>query len=334
MHLVRCSGRGNLSTLVRSELTRIPLTIVKHAQAPVRRVVEDLVGRLSFDVVHVEQQQALAGAEPARRAGIPVVLRAQNVESLLWTFAAGYRSSLVRWAFRREAGRLARWEGRCVRQVAATVALTAVDAGHLQTLAGQRSRVVVVEAPFDSDLRSNVEQLDGKPAVAVLASQKWLPNRDAVWRFVAETWPKVCQALPESHLHVFGIGESGDRAASVSWHRPPERSEAAFPEGAIFVIPARHPTGVPMKCLEAWARGLPVVGSPEAAEQLGAVDGEEMLVASGSEGFARAMVMLYEKPDLRARIVAGGRNALRTRHDPAGCVARLEKVYRQAMVPS
>ena len=330
-HLPPVTTRGALSSLLRAEMSRTPVTIIRHSLEPVRQTVERVVAEQKFDVVHAEQQQAFAGSEPARRAGLPVVLRAQNVESALWTFAARYRSPFLKGFFRREAAKLASWESRCVRQADATIALTRFDADALHNLAGPEARIETVEAPFVGQLQAGQTSLEGDPAVIILASRKWLPNRDAVWRFVGETWPRVHQVLPGARLHVFGISKSVDQATGVVWHPAPEQSADAFPSGAVVAIPSRHPTGVPMKCLEAWARGLPVVASPEAAEQLEAEDGREMLVASGSEHFARAMVMLHENSDLWDRLVDGGRDALKKRHDSKRIVAKLEAVYRQAV---
>lgn len=327
-HLPPATTRGAVRSLMQAEVSRKPVTIIRHSSEPVRRTVERVVAEQHFDVVHAEQQQAFVGSEPARRAGLPVVLRAQNVESALWTFASRYRSSLLGVIFRREAAKLAAWESACVRQADVTVALTRFDADALRNLAGPEARVETVEAPFVGQLKAGRTSLEGDPAVVILASRKWLPNRDAVWHFVRETWPRVHQVLPSARLHVFGISKSVDRSTGVVWHPAPENSFEAFSAGAVLAIPSRHPTGVPMKCLEAWARGLPVVGSPEAAEQLEAEDGREMMVASGPEHFARAMVMLHENPDLGERLIDGGRKALKQRHDPERVVAKLEDVYR------
>ena len=327
-HLLPATTRGVFRSLAQAELSRKPVTIVRHSQEAVRRTVERVVAEQSFDVVHAEQQQAFVGAEPARKAGLPIVLRAQNVESALWTFASQYRSPFLRAIFCREADKLAAWESRCVRNADVTVALTRFDEVALRDLAGPEANVTTVEAPFVGGLRAGDTSLEGDPAVVILASRKWLPNRDAVWSFVGETWPRVHQVLPTARLHVFGISKSVDRSTGVVWHPAPEDSSEAFSKGSVLAIPSRHPTGVPMKCLEAWARELPVVGSPEAAEQLEAEDGREMLVASGPEHFARAMVMLHENPDLGKSLVEGGCEALKQRHDPERVVAKLEDVYK------
>ncbi len=327
--LVPVVPRGALRSVLQAQLGRAPVTIVRHSQEAVRRVVERLVRERPFDVVHAEQQQAFPAAEPARRSGVPIVLRAQNVENLLWTFAARYRNPFLRFFFRREAARLASWEARCVRSASVTLALTRLDADAIRSMAGDGAAVETVAAPFVGRMTPGRTLLEGDPPVVILASRKWLPNRDAVWRFVAETWPRVFQVLPGARLHVFGISRSVDRSEGVLWHPAPDESSDAFSEGAVVAIPSRHPTGVPMKCLESWARGLPVVASPEAARQLEAEDGRDMLVASGSEHFARAMVLLHEKPAMRGRLVEGGRESLRRRHDPQAVIAKLETVYRR-----
>jgi hypothetical protein len=117
--------------LVRSGY-RAPLSIARHALPAVRREVERCLAEARFDLLHAEQLQALPQAEPAFARGLPVVLRAQNVESDLWREAArrrgGWRGTLLAV----EAQRLARWEGTAVRRAAVTLALTAEDAARLR----------------------------------------------------------------------------------------------------------------------------------------------------------------------------------------------------------
>jgi glycosyltransferase involved in cell wall biosynthesis len=259
---------------------------------------------------------------------VPVVLRAHNVESALWRFAAPFRGSpAARW-MRREARRLERWEAACLRRVACTVALTGPDASGLGDLGGSSARIVMVRAPFRSELASAADPLPGDPPVVVLASGSWQPNRDAVWRFATDTWPAIRDALPQARLHVFGVPELEKGGPGVAWHPPPRDSIEAFPGHAVMVVPARHPTGVPMKCLEAWARGVPLVGVRDAAEQLAARDGEAMLVADTPQDFASALARLAADAALRRRLVATGRTMLREHHEPGDIARQLAEVYQ------
>src|SRR4029079_13401622 len=92
--------------------------------------------RERFDVVHVEQLQALAGAAPAVRAGVACVLRAQNVESAVWAEAArqgadGVHRLLTRALLRVEARRLRRFEAAALAAADVTIALSPTAAARL-----------------------------------------------------------------------------------------------------------------------------------------------------------------------------------------------------------
>jgi glycosyltransferase involved in cell wall biosynthesis len=341
--LVTARPAGAASTLLRSAGHRQPLTISRHTLPAVRRRVEGLLAARRFDVVHAEQLQALPQVlAPARAHHRPVVLRAQNVESALWAAAAPRRPLAL------EARRLAAWEGRAVAAVEATVALTAIDAAALRRLAAAAgspgARVAEVPAPFAAELPPGPPGLPGNPAVVVLGSRGWRPNQDAVAWFAAEIWPAVRAALPAAELHVFGIGKtpagpaSGAAAAreaqrdgerGITWHGAPADSAAAFACGSVHAVPLRFGSGVRIKVLEAWARGIPVVSTPEGAAGLAAADGGELLVAEDAAGFAAAFSRLREEPGLAAALAAGGRAALRRRHDPAVVARRLLAIYAE-----
>ncbi|HEV7784054.1 MAG TPA: hypothetical protein VGQ28_01890, partial [Thermoanaerobaculia bacterium] len=84
----------------------VPLSIARHSLPAVGREVERRLRAELFDLVHAEQLQALPQAETAFAIGIPVVLRAQNVESDLWRAAAERGRGVRGLLLRREARRL------------------------------------------------------------------------------------------------------------------------------------------------------------------------------------------------------------------------------------
>lgn len=302
---------------------RIPLALARHAQPAVRQEVERRLAAERFDLVHVEQLQALPQAEPALRRGVPVVLRAQNVESDLWAATAALTSGWKGRLLAREARRLAKWEGEAVRRVAATLTLSEEDAARLRQLAGG-GRVRVVRAPFP-ELGPGPSALAGDPPVVLLASRGWLPNEDSVRWFLGEVWPAVRAEVLGAVLHVFG-GEPGEGAVH---HPSPRDSAEAFAPGSILAVPLRIGSGVRMKVLEAWARGVAVVGTSAAVSGLEVEDGREALVADDPAAFARAVARLRSEAGLAQRLIENGRRALRERHEPARVVADLFSVYQE-----
>lgn len=329
-HLVAVRPHSGPASAVLGLTRSTPVTVARHALRSVRRRVIDVLDAGGIDVIHAEQLHALPQTAVAERSGFPVVHRAHNVESILWAYSAGYRGPAMRALFAYEARRMSAFEVHALESTAATVALTEVDRRALSELVPGAS-IHTIRAPFDRELPAGDAPLDGRPAVVTLTSATWAPSRDAVSRLAREIWPVVRRRLPGAMLHVFGGCRELDALDGVARHPAPAESRTAFPAGAIVVIPERHPTGVPMKALESWARGLPLVVDRFTAEALEAEDGKELVVARDAQGYADAIARLVEGDGLREDIIAGGRKALAERHDPVKIAEHLERVYRWAV---
>jgi glycosyl transferase family 1 len=327
-HLVPARPAGASRALL-GALRGRPWTVARHTLACVRDEVARLLAERTFSIVHAEQLQALPQAEPAWRRGLPVVLRAQNVESDLWHGAAAAARGAAALLLRAEARRLAGWEAGAVRRAAGTLALTERDAERLRQLSGKKGRVKILAAPFPARLPAGGAPLAGAPAVVILEGSGWLPNRQGAEWFRREVWPRVRTELPGAELHLFGGDARGGTGDGVCAHPAPADSAAAFPEGAVLAVPLRIASGVRIKVLEAWARGAPVVGTPEALAGLAARDGVEVLVARDAAGFAAAFGRLAGEPGLAAALAAGGRAVLAARHDPRGLAGRLLGLYAE-----
>ena len=321
-----------LVTALRSLGTGRPWTVATHDRRSMRaRVAALLAEPGGFDAVHVEQIQAWPQASPARERGLPTVLRAQNVESDLWRGAARLPSTPwpLRAGFRWEGRRLARWEGKAVRRADGVLALTDPDAARLSTLAGGRE-VESLAAPFPEHLPAGEGSLAGEPPLVIFGSGGWLPNRDALRWFVQEVWPEVHRNVPGARLHVFG-GEpaEGFADAGIQGHPAPHDSRGAFVPGSLMLVPLRIASGVRMKILEAWARGVPVLATPDAAAGLDVEDGRELLLFRDAPSLTHTLLRLRREPQLTGRLIRQARERLRHRHDPGRVARELLQIYRR-----
>lgn len=291
-------------------------TMARHRVAAVARAAAR--GAAHAEVVHVEQLQAWPQA-PVTAA---TVLRAQNVEHALWLERARLsRSPLVRWWYRREARALARAEREGVAGSTIATALTAQDATRLEELSGRA--VEVVAAPFPSLLEPG-PRLAGDPALALLVGRGWGPNLDGARWFVNAVWPEIRRARPQALLHCFG-GQV--EAEGVVGHEPPHDPAVAFPSNGIVVVPLRVASGVRMKILEAWARGVVVVATPIAGAGL---DPAGWWPAHAPAEWVEAVQRLSRDRVEASRRIAAGRDALALRHAPTIVADQLIEVYRRA----
>jgi len=343
--LVTPSRRIRRESFARALVGGAPVSIALHRFAAMRERVQELIAAEAFDLIHAEQVQAVANCEGAGFSNapvstlvpaIPLVLRSQNVESDLWRQLAEYRPAL-RPLLLREARRLGVWEAQAVRRANITVALTRGDAAQLAALANESGdvhhvgKVHHVPAPFPAELApGRAPVLAGVPPVVLFAGTGWLPNREGVRWFIRDVWPVVCERLPDAVLHIFGSVSVRGRINVVT-HASPSDSSAVFAAEAVLVVPLRVASGVRMKILEAWARGIPVVTTPEAAAGLEAADGSELLLARDAIAFAFALESVTRSAELREGLVRRARALLRANHDPATVTRRMLAVYRQVL---
>lgn len=336
LEAVSAMPRPRLLALLASLLGGPPWTLGRHALPAVARRLSSLLAEEPFDLIQAEQLQAL-GSLPRGKVP-PVVWRAQNVESDLWKATARHRSFPLSPWLAHQARRLARAEGRAVRDAHAVIALTAPDARRLGELAveqeAEHPRIVHLPTPFPHQLPAAERRLEGEPAVIVLGSGGWWPNRQGSEWFLRRVVPLLGRRLPGLRVHCFGTapgGESRDPSIEewVRYHPPPEDSREAFAPGALLAVPLFVASGVRMKILESWARGIPVVATSTAARGLEANDGRELLIADDPESFAHALHRLATDRSLAARHAEAGRNLLRRHHGLDRFAKELLGLYRQ-----
>ena len=116
-------------------------------------------------------------------------------------------------------------------------------------------------------------------------------------------------------------GDSGGPSTTA-----PLDGGVAFPAGGIAVVPLRVASGVRMKILEAWARGVPVVATPAAGAGL---EPAGWVSALDPAQWVEGIRALSSEPAHRAAVVESGRRILASAHAPAVVAARLLALYGQ-----
>jgi hypothetical protein len=328
VHLIRARPSGLLWSAAAALATRKPMSVLRHSHRSVQVAISELLREQSFDVVHAEQIQAFYNLPPMN-GRLPVVLRAQNVESELWRLVAVRRPHLA-WIARDEARKMAVFEARAIRAAAATVVLTQPDAETLGGGAGAASRrITVVRPPFPQVLPWYDEPLEGNPPIVVLTGG-WLPNRDSLSWFLEEIWPGILGANPDAHAHIFGP-DGGASGPSVSCHPAPADSKQFFRPGTILAVPLRIASGIRMKILESWARRVPVIATPTAVRGLEDIGNDGYLLASNGAEFGSAVERLRRSPKVAQELIDAGQETLADHFRPEHAAGRLEVVYREAM---
>jgi len=174
-----------------------------------------------------------------------------------------------------------------------------------------------------------------RSGLVFVANFDHVPNVDAILNFHAESWPLIARSLPYARLAIVGYAPppavralTGGRIIVTG--QVPE-IQPYLDAARISIAPLRYGAGVKGKIGEALTHGLPVVTTPSGAEGMGLRDGEHVLIADPGEDFARAVVRLYDDPELWERMSEQGRAHVSGRHGVAATTAALRCTFQRAV---
>jgi sugar transferase (PEP-CTERM/EpsH1 system associated) len=243
--------------------------------------------------------------------GVRRIVDFVDVDADKWGEMAAYRRWPWSWLYRRERDRLRAFDRDALARCDRCLFVSPTEAQAFQQLIPcAQDRVVVVPNGVDSrhfspELRLPCPFEPGGPVVAFTGDMSYWPNEDAALWFARRVLPKLRAEHPDLRFVV--VGRSPGRRLRRSTIRLGFTLTGAVPDvrpflahSAVAVAPLRVAQGVPNKVLEAMAMAKAVVATPAAARGLRVRAGQDMLLASESEAFARATSQALDPQFARA----------------------------------
>lgn len=345
VRLVPQSSRPRWQTWAQSIVDELPLWVRACASRDMDQILRQVVASGTFDVIHVDTGLMAQYADAV--AAVPTLLAPHD--ALTWALiqrAQQASDPIQRWLLRLQIPRMRRYEAKQYARFARVHVVTPFEKNFLAQLNSQLP-LVVIPYGVDTDFFRPGEQeggtvrLDGTvrrpfrtPAIGFLGVMDYAPNEAAVLYFAREVLPIVWKDIPDARFTI--IGRNPTRAVRALNADPRitvtgtvEDVRPYIAEQTLMVCPIRAQGGIKNKLLETLAMGKTVVASPESVEGLDVRDGQELVVASGTEAFAGACVRLLHSAAERKHLEARAR-AWALEHTWERTVAAFEKVYGEA----
>jgi len=306
------SGFGQLITAARTLWRQLPANVVAWQTERFTKTVLNILRTGRFDLIHCEITQ-MAWAVPFG-TGVPTILNAHNVESVIWERLAGVRRGLLRWMFRNQAAKVHKFESDYLPRFDEVICVSKIDRERMRNRFGVTNALVL---PNGADLTMQPLPPAAAPPVLLYPSAlDWRPAQDGAVFLLREILPQVRKRYPETRVAI--VGKAPPRwmrrlcanTPGVECHSNVPFMEPYYRQARLVVVPLRVGSGSRLKILEALAYGRAVVSTTVGVEGLELTNGLHLSVADGAGPFANAVCYLLENNDRRCSLAREGRKAV------------------------
>ncbi len=159
---------------------------------------------------------------------------------------------------------------------------------------------------------------DAGPVLVMTGNLGYFVNADAVTWWLRDVWPELRRVRPDVRLVVAGDRPSRSlrqaiERAGARLIESPRDLRSIIAQATISLAPMRCGSGVPIKVLEAWAVGVPVLASSWAVAGTSGRQGEDfILVGQHPVEWVTATADLLDNPSARHWLVENSRRRLAT----------------------
>lgn len=289
----------------------------------------------SFDLIQCEMLYTTVYLDIIRKySKAPVVLRAHNIEHLIWKrIAENSHNPLKKFYLKQLYLTLRAYELEILKKVNGIVAITAKDAGFFSEYAG---KTPVISVPYGRDLAKGPDKPKTEhvivPDLFHIGSMNWIPNAEGIQWFLSMVWPELHKEFPNLKLYLAGRmmpdwllrseypnvvidGEVPDASVYMQQH-------------SVMIVPLFSGSGIRIKIIEAMENGKAVITTSIGAEGIQYKSGVDLMIADSKEAFIAAIRKLITETEFRQTICDNARELIRSKHDNALLIRDLEAFYK------
>lgn len=232
----------------------------------------------------------------------PVVLRAHNVEHIIWKRVLKNAKNPVKKRYLAALQRqLKAYELGAVKRVSAVACISDVDTKYLREKSPDANVFTLPFALEEKKIEFKEKEFDFH--FGHIGSMDWLPNLVGLRFFVKEIWPKILKNIPLAQLHLAGrhFPRNFPKYSGVIVHGEVEDAIAFMQSLDALIVPLLSGSGVRVKIVEAMQNGVPVISTPVGAEGLDLVNGKHAYICETATQYIEAMNLLKENTETICR---------------------------------
>ncbi len=295
-----------INILAKAIFTLKPLLIVRNFSIEARDLLEKLLQKEKFDVIHAETFYVMPHLPKTK---LPILLVEQTIEYKVYQHFVDNLLVFLRPFFYADILKLNYWERYYWKKASTVATVSQHDKEIIRKVEPKINPVIIPNGAGDEMFAKTLPQKRlNKPILLFIGNFYWLQNKEAASYLVNKILP-----LLNKYLTHFKVVIAGQEAKKLKFKKiknleiinfEPEDNnivKSLYQGATLFIAPIYGPGGTRLKILASMAAGLPVVSTKTGIEGLDIKDNIHVLVAKSPQDFIEkikkilADKKLYEK---------------------------------------
>lgn len=290
----------------------------------------------TFDIVQLETVFMAPYINIIRQhSKASVVLRAHNIEHLIWERLVGETKNPLKKIYLKHLSRtLKKYELKVLNQVDGIATITKKDASFFENY----SKKPTVTIPYGVAIEKYTPTYEVKknPDFFHIGSMNWLPNQEGIQWFLKSSWKQIVAQNPNIRLYLAGrfmpdwvqnfesenlinVGEVNDAKKFVAQHN-------------IAIVPLLSGSGIRIKIIEAMASGKTVVTTPIGAEGIAYTENKNIIIAKNEMEFIQSVNTIHDNPEMAEKIGREARKLIELTYDNFKIIQQLIDFYKNILL--
>ena len=310
------------------------LHIVRFIKKEMTQKLVALLAAETFDIIQLESVFMTSYIDVIRQhSTAKIVLRAHNVESLIWDrMMKHHQNPLKKWYLKLLGKRLRRYEMNVLSRVDGIVPISKVD---LDYFADFNCQTPMIAIPFSINTKKFQDDTFGTPEPVSffhIGSMDWMPNLEGIRWFLEFIWGAIYEKNPQATFYLAGrnmpewlkrlerpgvviVGEVADAHEFI-------RSKT------VLVVPLLSGSGIRIKIIEGMACVRPVLTTSIGAEGIAYTDEQDIMIADTRDAFIEKAQKLINTPALCEEIGKAAHRLIMNNYDTKKIIADLTGFYK------
>jgi polysaccharide biosynthesis protein PslH len=296
--------------------------------------LKEILEKNTFDIIQFEGAYVAWYIDIVKKyANCPIVLRAHNIEYVIWErLAENCRNPLKKFYLNLLAKRLKKFETDYYQKFDGIAAITQEDVSRIRLMGvNNTSRIIPAGVNMENFKTTSTSP---KPfSVFILSSLDWLPNQEAVLWFLKNVWPELIKEIPQLELHIAGKNTPDSfyqlKNDNIIIHGFVNSSSEFMQQHDLMAVPLLSGGGMRVKIIEGMAQGKIIISSSIGAEGIHYENGKNILIADKPEDWVKMILDYFRNRQSYQHIGENARNLIKEEYSNEKVTSDYIEFYKE-----